>query len=81
VWIATSFNFVLPLGAVVDKSLAAHFSWAKPLGIIGDAGLRVAENATVIGAMWFLDAMLMAGRLFWRIRAERRDARSRSRSD
>jgi beta-lactamase regulating signal transducer with metallopeptidase domain len=76
VWVATSLNFVLPLGAVLDKSLAAHLSWAKPLVVIGDAGLRIANNATMVGAVWFLGAMLMAGRLFWRIRADRRDAQA-----
>jgi beta-lactamase regulating signal transducer with metallopeptidase domain len=76
VWVATSLNFVLPLGAVLDKSLAAHLSWAKPLGAIGDAGLRIADNATMVGAVWLLGAMLMAGRLFWRIRADRRYARA-----
>jgi len=76
VWVATSLNFVLPLGVVLDKSLAAHLSWAKPLGVIGDAGLRIANNATTVGAVWFLGAMLMAGRLFWRIRADRRDAQA-----
>jgi beta-lactamase regulating signal transducer with metallopeptidase domain len=76
VWVATSLNFVLPLGAVLDKSLAAHLSWAKPLGVIGDAGLRIANNATMVGAVWFLGATLMAGRLFWRIRADRRDAQA-----
>lgn len=74
VWVATSLNFVLPLGAMLDKSLAAHLSWAKPLGMIGDAGLRIADNATMVGAVWLLGTMLMAGRLFWRIRADRRDA-------
>ena len=76
VWVATSLNFVLPLGAVLDKSLAAHLSWAKPLGVIGDAGLRIADNATMVGTAWFLGAMLMAGRLFWRIRADHRDAQA-----
>jgi beta-lactamase regulating signal transducer with metallopeptidase domain len=76
VWVATSLNFVLPLGAVLDKSLAAHLSWAKPLGVIGDAGLRIADNATMVGAVWLLGAMLVAGRLFWRIRADRRDAQA-----
>jgi beta-lactamase regulating signal transducer with metallopeptidase domain len=76
VWVATSLNFILPLGAVLDKSLAAHLSWAKPLGVIGDAGLRIADNATMVGAVWLLGAMLMAGRLLWRIRAGRRDAQA-----
>jgi beta-lactamase regulating signal transducer with metallopeptidase domain len=76
VWVATSLNFVLPLGAVLDKSLAAHLSWAKPLGVIGDAGLRIADNATMVGAVWLLGAMLMAGRLCLRIRADHRDAQA-----
>jgi beta-lactamase regulating signal transducer with metallopeptidase domain len=76
VWVATSLNFVLPLGAVLDKSLAAHLSWAKPLGVIGDAGLRIADNATMVGAVWLLGAMLMAGRLYWRIRVDRRNAQA-----
>jgi beta-lactamase regulating signal transducer with metallopeptidase domain len=76
VWVATSLNFVLPLGAVLDKSLAAHLSWAKPLGVIGDAGLRIANNAATVGTVWFLGAMLIAGRLCWRIRADRRDAQA-----
>jgi len=76
VWVATSLNFVLPLGAVLDKSLAAHLSWAKPLGVIGEAGLRIADNATMVGAVWLLGSMLMAGRLCLRIRAGRRDAQA-----
>jgi beta-lactamase regulating signal transducer with metallopeptidase domain len=76
VWVATSLNFVLPLGAVLDKSLAAHLSWARPLGAIGDAGLRIADNATLVGAVWLLGAVLMAGRLFWRTRAGRCDAQA-----
>jgi beta-lactamase regulating signal transducer with metallopeptidase domain len=76
VWVATSLNFALPLGAVLDKSLAAYLSWAKPLGVIGDAGLRIADNATAVGAVWFLGAMLTAGRLVWRIRADHRDAQA-----
>ena len=81
IWVATSLNFVLPLGAVLDKSLAAHLSWAKPLGVIGDAGLRVADNATMVGAVWLLGAMLMVGRLCLRIRADRRDAQGQSAVD
>src|SRR5258708_9527439 len=75
VWVATSLNFVLPLGAVLDKSLAAHLSWAKPLGVIGDAGLRIADNATMVGAVWLLGALLMAGRLCVWGPGDRRDSR------
>src|SRR5262245_42348514 len=68
VWVATSLNFVLPLGAVLDKSFAAHLTWARPLGVIGEAGLRAAGHATAVGAVWLLGAMVMAGRLCLRIR-------------
>jgi hypothetical protein len=74
VWVATSLNFVLPVGAVVDKSLAAYLSWARPLGVIGDAGFRIVDNATTVGTLWFLGAILTAGRLVWRIRPDHRDA-------
>src|SRR5579864_7015507 len=38
VWVATLLNFSLPVGAVLDKSLARYLLWARPLGVIGDAG-------------------------------------------
>jgi beta-lactamase regulating signal transducer with metallopeptidase domain len=75
IWVATSLNFMLPLGAVVDKSLARYLGWASPLGIIGGVGLRIAENgvlASVLGTVWLLGAALMFTRLYLRLRAERR---------
>src|SRR5262249_17757832 len=74
VWVATSLNFVLPLGAILDKSLATHLAWARPLGAIGEAGLRVADNATTVGAIWLVGAILMVSRLWLRIRADRQAA-------
>src|SRR5262249_50661751 len=59
VWVATSLNFVLPLGAIFDKSFAAYLSWASPLGTIGEAGLRVADHAMSVGAVWLVGAALM----------------------
>jgi len=76
VWVATSLNFVLPLGAVLDKSFAAHLWWAKPLGVIGEAGLRAADHATIVGAVWLMGALVMAGRLCLRVRVARRDSQS-----
>jgi beta-lactamase regulating signal transducer with metallopeptidase domain len=77
IWVATSLNFMLPLGAVVDKSLARHLGWASPFGIIGDVGLRIAEDgvlASILGAVWLLGTALMLTRLCLRLRAERRAA-------
>jgi bla regulator protein blaR1 len=75
IWVATSLNFMLPLGAIVDKSLARHLTWASPLGIIGGVGARIAEDgvlASVLGAVWLVGAALMFTRLCLRLRAERR---------
>jgi len=75
IWVATSLNFMLPLGAVVDESLASHFGWASPLGIIGGVGLRIAEDgvlSAILGTAWLLGTALMLTRLCLRLRAERR---------
>jgi beta-lactamase regulating signal transducer with metallopeptidase domain len=73
VWVATLLNFSLPLGAILDKSFARHLSWATPLGVIGGAGLRVADNAMLVGTVWVLGAMLMGTRLYLRVHADRPD--------
>jgi beta-lactamase regulating signal transducer with metallopeptidase domain len=79
IWLATSLNFILPVGAVLDKLLAPHLSWARPLSVIGDVGLGIAQNAALavpLGVVWLLGAALMFTRLCLRIGAERRDARA-----
>jgi beta-lactamase regulating signal transducer with metallopeptidase domain len=67
-WAATSLNFMLPVGAVLDRSLTSHLGWARPLGTVGVAGLRIAEHAAVIGPVWLAGAILMSARLYLRIR-------------
>jgi beta-lactamase regulating signal transducer with metallopeptidase domain len=77
IWVATSLNFILPLGAALDKIFSSHISWAKPLSAIGIVGVVVSENASlamVLAAVWLLGATLMFVRLSLRIRAEYRDA-------
>jgi beta-lactamase regulating signal transducer with metallopeptidase domain len=69
VWVATSLNFVLPLGAILDRSLATHLAWARPLGVIGEFGVRVAAHAVAVGSVWLVGAVVMAVRLGLRIRA------------
>jgi beta-lactamase regulating signal transducer with metallopeptidase domain len=79
IWLATSLNFILPLGAILDKIWAPHLSWARPLGAIGDVGARLSESATlvaVLGGSWLVGATLMLTRLCLRVRAERREARA-----
>ena len=79
IWLATSLNFILPLGAVIDKAGASHFTWASPLGVIGDIGVRISQNvplAVALSVGWLLGATLMFARLGLRLRAEGRNARA-----
>jgi hypothetical protein len=73
IWTATSVNFFLPVGAILDRMWAMHFSWARPLGIIGEEIhiLQNASAATLLVVVWLLGVALMLARLCWRIRAER----------
>ena len=77
IWVAASLNFILPLGAVIDKLWASHLSWARPIGLIGDVGVSVARNANLVALVWLLGATLMFVRLWLRIRSERRTAEDR----
>ena len=76
IWVATSINFVFPLGAILDKSLAAHLSWARPFGPAGEIGLIVAHDAPVVVTTWLVGALLMFTLLSIRLRAEHRIIRS-----
>src|SRR5579864_4051706 len=76
IWVATSLNLVLPLGAILDKSLAAHLFWARPFSPAGDVGLIVAQNAPVVVTTWLVGALLMFALLSLRLRVERRIVRS-----
>src|SRR5258708_11951876 len=78
IWVATSLNFVLPVGAVLDKLWASHLSWAAPLGIIGGFANTISRGriALLLSVVWLFGAILMVTRLSLRIRAERRDAQA-----
>lgn len=79
IWFATSVNFIVPVGAILDRLFAPHLSWARPLGFIGVMGLRIAENtavASALAAIWLLGSSLMVARLYSRLRNERRELRA-----
>jgi beta-lactamase regulating signal transducer with metallopeptidase domain len=78
--VATSLNFIFPLGAVLDKVWASHLSWAAPLGVIGDVANSISRGPTaaVLCVVWLLGTTLMLTRLYLRIRAERRAAQATS---
>ncbi len=81
IWVATSLNFIFPLGAVLDKAWASHLSWAAPLGVIGDVANSISRGpaAATLGVVWLLGAISMLTRLALRIRAERRDSQTTAR--
>jgi len=81
IWVATSLNLVVPVGALLDKALATHISGARPLTFVGAFGLTVAENVAAIGAVWLFGVSLMLTRLGLRLRAERRLLRRHSLDD
>jgi hypothetical protein len=79
IWLATAFNFVLPLGAVFDTFWAPYIFWAAPLGKIGDVGVALSKNApaaTLLCGIWLIGLVLMLARLCVRIATEHRTARA-----
>ncbi|HEX3950388.1 MAG TPA: M56 family metallopeptidase [Steroidobacteraceae bacterium] len=73
IWVATLLNFALPVGALIDKLLASHLHWAKPLGLIGDAAYRITQpgpTATLLGLVWLVGAGAMLARLTFRLRRD-----------
>jgi beta-lactamase regulating signal transducer with metallopeptidase domain len=84
IWVATTLNFMLPAGALVDKVWARHLTWASPLQVIGGLGLRIAEDtqiASVLGMLWLAGAALMSARLFLRLRADRANRSTEAKPD
>ena len=75
IWVVTAFNFVVPLGALVDKVWAPHLTWAHPLGAIGGPVWEMTEGrrAAVLAVIWIAGAFVMFMRLISRIRTERRE--------
>jgi beta-lactamase regulating signal transducer with metallopeptidase domain len=71
IWAVTSLNFVVPVGAVLDKSFASHLSWAAPLSALGPLGTLAADHAALVGAVWLAGAFLMAARLWLLLRQGR----------
>ena len=77
IWVATSLNFIVPLGAVVDAIGAPRLSWARPIGIVGDPVNTFTHSpaAVPVAVLWLLGAAAMFTRLGLRIRAECRDVK------
>ena len=78
IWVATACNFVVPSGALIDKLWAPHFTWARPLGLIGGPVWDMTEGPTAVllGAIWIAGTCSMLIRLMLRIQRECREAQA-----
>jgi beta-lactamase regulating signal transducer with metallopeptidase domain len=78
IWVATMLNFLLPVGAILDKLLASHLGWATPLGVIGGLANSITHGptASVVWMVWLVGAISMFTRLWFRIREGRRNDRA-----
>src|SRR5215470_19360969 len=56
IWVAASLNFILPLGALLDWIWSSQLSWARPLGVFGDAAAKISEGRTamIAGVVWLI---------------------------
>jgi beta-lactamase regulating signal transducer with metallopeptidase domain len=71
----TVFNFVVPVGAVIDKLWAPHLAWAAPFGAIGGPvwDMTQGRRGLVLALIWITGAFTMLLRLISRLRRERRE--------
>jgi beta-lactamase regulating signal transducer with metallopeptidase domain len=75
IWVVTVFNFVMPVGAWIDKLWAPHLAWAAPLGAIGGPVWNITQGwtAVVLAVTWIAGALTMLVRLMSRLRKEHRE--------
>ena len=74
IWVATSINFVLPIGVLVDGFRPPDASWFLPLEDFGNEIARQGTVGLALGAAWVLGLLVMLGRLSLRVRAHRQAA-------
>jgi beta-lactamase regulating signal transducer with metallopeptidase domain len=72
IWAATVFNFIVPIGAGIDKLWAPHLAWAAPLGAVGGPVWDMTQGRTgfVLALTWIIGASAMLVRLISRLRRE-----------
>ena len=80
IWVVTAFNFIVPIGAAVDKLWGLHLRWAAPLGALGGPiwDMTQGRTAVVLAAIWIAGALTMLVRLISRLRRERSRGRNRA---
>src|SRR5215469_14066072 len=75
IWVATSLNFLVPLGGFFNGFGAAHVSWATQLAGLDGVGIGISRNLTagaVLLGVWTCGAAFMFGRLLVHLYRERR---------
>lgn len=74
IWVATAFNFAVPVGAFIDKLWVLHLTWARPLGAVGGPIWDATEGrkAVVLGLFWIAGTSSMLMRLISRLHKDRR---------
>jgi beta-lactamase regulating signal transducer with metallopeptidase domain len=79
IWVATSINFMLPLGGFFNGFGASRVSWATQLGGLDEVGIGISRNLTagaLILGVCLCGAAFMFARLLLRLHRDRRDERS-----
>ena len=71
IWVATSINFVLPVGVLVDRFRPPEVSWVLPLEDFGNVIARRGALGFALAATWAVGFLALLVRLFLRIRADR----------
>ena len=77
IWVATSLNFIVPLGGFFDHFGASTYSWAKQLGGLDTVGLSMSLHPAagcLLAGVWLCGATMMFVRLFLRLQANHRNA-------
>jgi beta-lactamase regulating signal transducer with metallopeptidase domain len=76
IWVATSVNFMVPLGGFFNGFGASRVSWATQLGGLDDIGIGISRNliaGAVLLGVWLFGAAFMFARLLVRLHRDRRD--------
>ena len=75
IWVATSVNFMVPLGGFFNGFGASRVSWATQLAGLDDIGIGISRNliaGAVLSGVWLSGAAFMCARLLVRVHRERR---------
>lgn len=76
IWVATSLNFIVPLGGFFNAFGASRISWASQLGGLDAVGIGISRNLTVgavLVGVWLCGAAFMFARLLVRLHRDHRD--------